>query len=491
MSELKKNSKVMDFIKKHKKIGIFLLIALVIVIVVAINSRKPVATKPVYETATVEKRDITQVVTASGKVISGEDCNVTTGVSGIKINAINVEVGDYVNEGDVICTLDSSDLEKKLGDAKKQANVEQANSDLSLANSIMTYQKQVHSNQDANYSVDDNIDSLSIALENAQTTEDQACDAFWAVYNSRYEQKGDEAANDDDVKNLYNRWNTAKKDKQRAQEKYDRAVKDKSADLMDNQLTLQSNANTLQSAVNNASVTGIATNQQIDNLQKQVNDCTVKAPISGTITSLPISKGQTYTGTTICVIEDESKYQISSEINEYDIGSIQVGQDVEIKTNVTGETKLKGKVHSIAPRATTVASTTGLATNNSSTNITYNVKIDIDDDISALKLDMTAKLKIITQNEKDVVSVPYEAVQSDDDGYYVEVIDTEEVAEDSKKNKPAATPNTKKIYVTLGATSDFYAEISGAGLSEGMEVMLPVDNGVNGVDFMFGPMGGF
>lgn len=61
----------------------------------------------------------------------------------------------------------------------------------------------------------------------------------------------------------------------------------------------------------------------------------------------------------------------------------------------------------------------------------------------------------------------------------------------------AALPNalpTRRIPVTKGIESDYYVEISGEGIEEGLEVVVPADNGMDDLNRLLqqmGPMGGF
>lgn len=221
-------------------------------------------------------------------------------------------------------------------------------------------------------------------------------------------------------------------------------------------------------------------------------------------------------------IEDISSYEVTVEIDEYDISKIKEGQRVAIKTNGTGDLELEGKVLSIAPRATGGSS------------VTYTVKVSIDTPCEDLRMDMTAKLSIIISSRENVLTVPYAAVQTAEDGsFYVEVVDESAGAasgeadgssqpagqdrpdgsvEPAGQDQPlgsggpglpaapggnAALPDslpTRRVPVTKGIESDYYVEISGEGIVEGLEVIVPADNSLenlNDLMLQMGPMGGF
>ena len=73
---------------------------------------------------------------------------------------------------------------------------------------------------------------------------------------------------------------------------------------------------------------------------------------------------------------------------------------------------------------------------------------------------MTAKLNIILEESENVLTVPYASVQEDENGeYYVEAV--------------TADGQTRRIAVTKGLESDYYTEVSGSEIEEGMEVIVP------------------
>lgn len=330
-------------------------------------------------------------------------------------------------------------------------------------------------------------------------------------------------------------------------EAYNQKVRSKEDTVRNNESAVNSKTDSLQNSVQDAAVSGMSDKQKIREYEKQIAACTVKAPMSGVVTTVSVEKGNSYGGGTIVVIEDNSGYEVTAEIDEYDIGKIQVGQKTVIKTNGTGDTQLDGEVKEIAPRATTTSS---------GSDVTYKVDISIDTPCDELKMDMTAKLSIVLNSAENVLTVPGDAIQEDSDGsYYVEVLrrdaenssqdgsgmlkqsgltgagigakeayvmdaakdlaetkaqeeETESVPEtkvqkqkpgnnfDSKNTQDAGQmpmTQTEKITVQKGLESDYYVEIISDSIKEGMEVVLPTSNNQDIQSMMQqrGPMGGF
>ena len=344
-----------------------------------------------------------------------------------------------------------------------------------------------------------------------------------------------------EVASWQTKYNTAKQAESGAEAAYEQAVSAAEAklelynnkvrakeDTQRNQDTsVQNKTDSLTTSKLNATTSTLSDEQKVKTYQEQLENCVLKAPISGVITAVNAKAGDTYNGGALFTIEDVSAYEVSAEIDEYDIGKIREGQTVVIKTNGTGDEELKGTVQQVAPRAT--AKTT---TASSSSEVTYNVRISIDTANDLLKLDMTAKLSIIQDSKENVLTVPYEAIWEDESGnYYVEVVESvntnadiqvqpEEGANNADEqngqpqndmaqsqeeqpegrgrdgnNSGGTDLNTRRVYVKKGIESDYYIEVISDEITEGMEVVVP-RNGQDGMDIQMmmqnqGPMGGF
>lgn len=276
---------------------------------------------------------------------------------------------------------------------------------------------------------------------------------------------------------------------------YDQQVENQEDSTRNNASTVASKTDNLSTARYNASVSGTSDQQKVKDYEEQLSKCTVTAPMSGVVTAVNLEEGDLYNGTAIVTIEDTSAYEISTEIDEYEIGKIREGQKVVIKTNGTGDEELDGTVKSIAPRATA-----------GGTEVTYEVIVSIDTPNELLRMDMTAKLSIILENKENVLTVPYEAVREAEDGtYYIEVVkedmDTQPEDGEPEKESDGAAGNTirevktERIAVEKGIESDYYIEVIGEALTEGMEVVVPKTD-TEGMSFQEmisnrGPMGGF
>lgn len=521
-----------SFVGKHRKLAVFLLIAVAVIaaalfLVSQVMARRRMSAAAAsgmqQKTARVERRTLVESISATGKVASSGKKEVVANVKDVEVKEVNVEVGDTVVQGDVLCVLDSTDFETKLANARSSLSVTQEKAQMDVTSAQRSL-AEAQTTRDTNLERA-NEDVAAAWNEYQEAVSDMAAaETAWgeAMANTIQKQAEYENCTDETRKEeLLNQYNTAKQNESSCATAYTQAqstaesrlntynqkVRSKEDTVKSDENTVASREESLKVSSLNASVTGSSDEEQVEQYEKQIAACTVTAPISGVVTAVNVDEGDTYGGTTIVTIEDLSACEITAEIDEYDIGSVQVGQKSVIKTNGTGDEEFSGVVTAIAPRASSSSGSSG-----SSSSVTYTVTISPDTMSDKLKLDMTAKLSIILESKENVLTVPYECVQQDSDGnYYVEAVEGESGAESGQPGSGGApggmpdgagapsgggmTGNTKKVPVTKGIESDYYVEVSGEGIEEGMTVIVPVTRQDNSdmSEMMMnrGPMGGF
>ncbi len=102
--------------RKKRWIIVAVICLLVIAAVVFYFLKKPAQQETTYSyirTTTLTKGSLEDSISSTGTVESAKTSNVTTDLS-YTVKSVNVAVGDTVSEGDVICTLDTSDLESQI-----------------------------------------------------------------------------------------------------------------------------------------------------------------------------------------------------------------------------------------------------------------------------------------------------------------------------------------------------------------------------------------
>lgn len=486
----------MKFIKKHKK-GLIILAVIVLAIGGLVLWLKSVGAKAMdsimaatNETVVSERRDLVKVVSATGKVTSVREKDITSTATGAKVKEVYVEAGDEVKEGDVLMVLDSSDIEENLESANKTlSNTQKSNSisvsaakrgyDDAVLNSTVTAQryadkvaeaekdqkdskdlrdqaKSMYENAvDARKKAEENLKNAKKAVENGDVSGSDATASISAAELSLETAKSAESA----ALSNYNSY-SAKYDQSESSMKLLLQQRDDAALQIQN--SLATTKDQLSSAKISTSSNTDTVEKQIATLNEQLEDCTVKAPFDGIVTYLDVEEGSVNAGTRLAAVEDISSFEVTTEIDEYDIGKIKKGQAVTIKTNGTGDEILEGYVKSVAPRATASPLSAGAAS--AAGGVTYKVVIAVESKNDLLRLDMTAKLSIILEKSINTLTVPYDAVQEDEDGNkYVEVVD---------EKLPNGMLNTHKVYITPGIETDYYVEILNGDINEGDEIKI-------------------
>lgn len=138
----------LGWVKKHKVLTAVLLVVVLVAVLVlraVLGAKKAAGTTYQYVRTTIlQKTSLTDSVSVNGTVQSSDKASVTAadGVKTYKVTTVNVAVGDTVKKGDVIATLDTSDLEKQIEKAEQsysdtvqdaQTSVERAASDLEVS----------------------------------------------------------------------------------------------------------------------------------------------------------------------------------------------------------------------------------------------------------------------------------------------------------------------------------------------------------------------
>lgn len=111
------------------------------------------------------------------------------------------------------------------------------------------------------------------------------------------------------------------------------------------------------------------------------------------------------------VISDLSELKVRVGVNEVDISRLKIGQEATVVLDAVTGLTVDGKVTWISPNG---VSTQGV--------VTYDVDVELNSQDERLRPDMTASVLITTETKKDVVVVPSAAVKVDGAQRYVDVL---------------------------------------------------------------------
>ncbi|MDE6707662.1 MAG: efflux RND transporter periplasmic adaptor subunit, partial [Oscillospiraceae bacterium] len=428
------------------------------------------------EIAKIEYHDISNHINVSGNVESENLIKITSKLTA-KVATLNVELGSHVNEGDVLCVFDSSELqqqydnllktqensqnqsenthkinERNLANAKRDKEINLAQAQRAINDAINAQNKAYEKESNLIDEINNEIVRRDEAKNTMNTTDDpqkyaEASQTYQeAEMNVQTKQSSLEA-----IREQFSTYDSAV---QSAQDAY--AAAERSADM-----TIQNYQDILdaeQFQQDNNSKT------ELEKLADSIAECTVKAPKSGVITSLNIAEGSIPTTDALMTIEDTDSLKIKVQISEADILNIQEGMPAIVKTSATGDKEFNAtvsRVVNIYDTSAQGASATGTATGG------YSAEITVDDSESELLIGMNAKVKIVLNEKKDVLAVPYDSIITD---------------EDEKSHVLLAVKGTdgvtkaKSVIVEKGMEGTYYTEITSSEIKEGDMIVMNPNN---------------
>ncbi|HJX80952.1 MAG TPA: efflux RND transporter periplasmic adaptor subunit [Candidatus Udaeobacter sp.] len=142
----------------------------------------------------------------------------------------------------------------------------------------------------------------------------------------------------------------------------------------------------------------------------QLSKTTIYSPIDGAITILNSKLGERlvatgqFAGTEVMRVADLGHMEARVDVNENDVVNVKLGDKAEVKIDAYGDRKFNGTVYQIG----NTGKTTGAGTQEEVTN--FEVKIRIEDHDVVLKPALSCTADIHTNEVKDVVAVPMQAV---------------------------------------------------------------------------------
>lgn len=173
----------------------------------------------------------------------------------------------------------------------------------------------------------------------------------------------------------------------------------------------------------------------------------VCARYNGVITSVELEAGDKIsTGTSLVTLYDMDEVTMTVTVDEDDMTDISLGSAANVALTAYPEDLFTAKVTAI-----------GDAASDSSGNITYDVTVTLEGDVSGLFQSMTGDVTFVTEETADVLYVSRRAIITEDDKTYVKV--------------KTADGSVEKKEVTTGLSDGSNIEISG-DIAEGDTVLI-------------------
>lgn len=145
----------------------------------------------------------------------------------------------------------------------------------------------------------------------------------------------------------------------------------------------------------------------LNNAKQQLGYGVVMSPVDGVVANKSVTVGQVVSpGAALMVVQDISRVHAVVNIEQKDVGRIQVGQSAQVKVDAYPDRVFAGTVEGMNPEA-------------GSGSRTFRTKIKVDNADGALKAGMFAKIRLETGNPVQVLSIPQAAVLQKQGLYYV------------------------------------------------------------------------
>ena len=524
-----------QFLKRNwKKITAVVCVAAVAAaVLLPKNSKKAVQASTQYMEAALERRDITNTFSGSGTISAANTYTVKSLVKGTVLTA-DFEVGDTIEKGTVLYTIDSSDVATSV--EKAQLALEQAQrsyddtADAQYIRSVIggtvasikvKAGDYVTAGQEIATVRDDSSLLLTLEFPAADASGFAVGQAAEVILNGTFETLSgtvQAVAGTDTISsgNLLVRTVTiavknngslttaqaasatingvsalasARFDYQHQQTVTATTsgtvaavcVKEGTA-IEANTAIVQLSGTELSRQVQSAADSLLNAQLSMSDTEKQMENYTITSPISGTVIQKNVKAGDTV-GTdttaseTLCTIYDLSYLEMTLNVDELEILSIKEGQTVTITADAISDRTFTGVVTSVSAAGTTTGGTT-----------TYPVTIRIDDTGDLLP-GMNATAEIEVSSASNALAVPNGSVVR---GNYVLVTKDSPSAANAVQDM-TAPDGYVYVKITTGTSDDDYIEVA-SGLQEGDTIAYDADaaekqNASDSMEFMVGPGG--
>ena len=493
-------NKVFHFIKTHKKrcIAVVAAAAVLVAVIVPRKSRSASADLA-YTQEKLGRRDIVNVYDGSGTINAADSYTVKSLVTGTVLTA-DFELGDSIEKGDILYTIDISDVENNLASAQLSVEQAQRNYDdiadmqnvrTRISGEVSSFAVAAGDAVQAGQTVatirDTSVMLLAVDFPAAEAQSFVAGQAAQVMPDTTFETlngtirsvSGADPAGDASLMtctvtiavpnagslttaqaavaqvNGVSSLNSAHFTYQREETVVAAAsgtvselcVKEGSTVRQDD-VILRITGKDLDKQTKNAADSLRAAELQMSSAEKTISHYTIDAPISGTIVDKKVKAGDKLSANdtamqNLCTIYDMSYLEMKLNVDELKIRSLEVGQEVDITADaVPGET-YKGVISSILVAGTTA---------NGSTSYPVTVRID---DMGELLPGMNATAKITTASVKNVLALPNAALVR---GSYVLVTKDSPSAANAD---PDMTAPEGYVYVPvkIGVSDDDYTQI--------------------------------
>jgi HlyD family secretion protein len=339
---------------------------------------------PRFRTAAIARGPLVAAVSATGNLNAVITVQVGSQVSG-QIRELFADFNSQVKRNQLIARIDPAIFEAKVGQARAEVEAAEA--------SILNQRAQV---ERARAEVDNARAALAaaraqsakaqVALADARRDLDRKSDLFGKELIAQSERDSAQAAYDSAAAQL---------DATRAQEQA----------LASSIRSAEAQLRVTEAQLRSAEATARQKRAALEQAMVDLNHTLIRSPVDGVVVSRNVDVGQTVAAslqapTLFTIAQDLTKMQVDTNMDEADIGRIQVGQRATFTVDSFPTETFSGQVVQIRKAPKPVQNV-----------VTYNVVIAVDNPDQKLLPGMTANVRVTVDSRRDVLKVPNAALR--------------------------------------------------------------------------------
>ena len=409
---------------------------------------------------TLAKGSLSATVSATGAIQPEAVVNLAFQTTG-KVAKVNVAKGDKVKKGDVIATLDTSDLEFALAQAQVGLVVANAGYSRTVDGPRTMEITAALASLNTAYA---NYNKLLVGPDNADISA-----AETAVRNAEVMLRTAEASNDLSYKYAAKDYpnsptltqlEQARNNLEAAKSQYDRVLR--GADNAQLSGALQAIAASKaqldrlqkpipQFSIDQANAERAKAAIQIKQAQRRLDQAVIIAPLDGIVATVNIDEGEDagIGAVPAVVLVDTSRLHIDITADEIDVDKVRPGLSVQITLDALPGIVLSGTVERVASTSTTVNGV-----------VSFVVRVVLDKTDAALRVGMTANASITLDKREGVLLAPNWTIRKDKaSGKAFLTLKVDE-------------KTTRQVEIKTGLRNDSFSEIV-SGATEGQVVLAP------------------
>ncbi|PYT04237.1 MAG: efflux RND transporter periplasmic adaptor subunit [Acidobacteria bacterium] len=312
-------------------------------------------------TAPAIVRNLPRFIEATGSLAADEQTDVAPTVGG-RVVSVSVDLGSFVQKGQVIAQLDSADARLKLDQA--QAALQQAESSVQQAEARIGL-------------------APGQKFDPTRVAEVQSAKAAYDLAEKQL-QRFEKLIESGDVSRSGYDQQKAQRDQLR--EQYQAAL---------------TQANQSYAAVLTARAAAEAAKVQVEQAQKGVRDVVIYSPISGYVSDRPADVGEYLsTSSKVATVVRTNPLRVRIDVPEQSISTVHDGQGVSVSVSTYPDRSFAGRVARVSP-------------NVSQQSRTLTVEAEVENNENLLKPGQFATIRVLLPQSDPATLVPASAVKTD------------------------------------------------------------------------------